>query len=360
MPRTEPTGPSRADRKGQPRLVHFPSLTITDWRLTKNQLQSVKLAEAAPESDLLAEPLEGADKVQWLLWDVEGWARFNSKGELLDGGIPGLDVVPLVVLRPKPSILRPFFGRPLVVSAKVLQALYNRMSEEDQVLRDQAASLLTVEVSEGGDVDQARKQLGSEYGTTRAVVVQGKVKYESPNMGVPATVAEHVRQLTREIYRMAHMRYERDSLQAESAEAIRLQFAELNEMLQGVAAAAADVERQIARLYFAWTSPTPEAAEAAFNKAAVTIEYASEFFLDDPVNDLEAWGRGIALRLGDTMTKRIKKRAARRLEPEMPIAVLSEVDREIEEMPADGSTAVQSAAERLRANAHERLKSLAS
>ena len=36
------------------------------------------------------------------------------------------------------------------------------------------------------------------------------------------------------------------------------------------------------------------------------------------------------LNLGETMTKRIKKKAARRIDPEMPVDVLEQVDKDID------------------------------
>ena len=349
----KPQGPSRADQRARPFVTAYTAPAIRDWQLHKSTLLGVKLQEAAPDGALLADPLSATEAIQWLVWASDGWARFDATGDLIDGGVPGLGQVPFAVLRPKPSMLRPFLGRPLIANANLLKALFNRQSEHDQVIRDQAASLLTVEVNADGDVDRARKQLGSDYGTSRAVVVQGKVKYETPAMSVPEAVREAVKEITREIYRMAHMRFERDSLQAESAEAIRLQYTELNEMLQGVAAAAADVEQQLARFYFAWTEPTPAAAQAAYEAAHVTIEYADQFFMDDLETDLRAWAEAVAMSLGDTMTKRIKKRAVRRIEPEMPIPVLDAIDAEIDGMREPESFGT--IADQLRTGATQRL-----
>jgi hypothetical protein len=232
------------------------------------------------------------------------------------------------------------------------------MSEEDQVLRDQAFSLLTVEVNPDGDVEQAKKSLGAEFGTTRAVVVAGKVKYESPDMAVPEGIRENILQIIREMYRVAHMRYERDSLQAESAEAIRLQFKELNEMLQGLAAELQRVEHQLAWFYFAWTQPTPEAAQAAYDAANVTIGYPDEFFLADLILDLEGWAQAIAMDLGDTMTKRMKKKAVRRIEPELQPDEAKIIDDEIDAQPKAEQMTLHGGADQLLKGAQSRLGAL--
>lgn len=356
----EPAGPSKADQRARPFLTRYLATAIPDWRTAHASITGIKLTEAVPADSIVDEAPEGADAMQYLLWDTEGWARFTAKGELIAGGTPALGVVPFEVLRPKPSILKPFIGRSLFSHGRIVQALYNRMSEEDEVLRNQAFSLLTVEVHEGGDVEQARKQLGSELGTTRALVVQGKTDYISPDMAVPAEVRANILQIIRELYRVAHMRYERDSLQAESAEAIRLQFKELNEMLQGLAAELQRVEHQLAWFYFCWTSATPEQAEAAYRAANVTINYPDEFFVSDLRLDLDAWMQAISMDLGETMTKRIKKKAVRRMEPELQPEEAKAIDAEIDAQPYQPMGAVNDAAAKLRQGAQSRLSELVS
>lgn len=355
----EALGPSKADQRARPVLLRYLSPAILDWRNDDAEVKAVKLREAVPINSIVDIAPEGDDATQYLIWDEEGWARFDSEGKILDGDSPGLGKVPFEVVRPKPSILRPFIGRSLFSHGIILQSVYNRMSEEDQVLRDQAFSLLAVQVGEGGDVEQAKKALGVEFGTTRAIVVAGEIDYKSPDMKVPEGIRDNIGMLIREIYRVAHMRYERDSLQAESAEAIRLQFKELNEMLQGIAAELQRVEQQLARFFFMWTSPSPEAAEAAYEAAQVTINYPDEFFLADLILDLEGWAQAIAMNLGDTMEKRLKKKAVRRIEPELTPDEAKEIDDEIDAQPsAAEALAAQGAADTLRTGAQKRLGQL--
>jgi len=349
----EAIGPAKADQRSRPFLTAFTATAIPDWRAVRNNVTGIKLREAVPDNGI-ADPAPD-DTEQYLLWDVEGWARFSLKGELLDGGLSELGVLPFVVLRPKPSVLKPFVGRPLISNGRMVKALYNRMSEEDQVLRDQAFSLLTVECLPDADVEAAKKQLGAEFGTQRAVVVAGKVKYESPDMEVPAGIRANIAQIIREIYRAAHMRFESDSLQAESAEAIRLQYTELNEMLLGLATALKDTELTLARFFFLWTEPTPEAADAAFEAAEVSVEYPEEFFLADLRVELDSWAQAIAMDLGHTMTQRIKKRAVRRLDPEISVEEVKVIDAEIDAQPKDQQAQIDGMSTRLRTDARLRL-----
>ncbi len=354
----EPTGPTKADQRARPFLASYVATAILDWRQQHSRIAAIKLCEAVPDVGIAEEPPEGEEAKRFLLWDEEGWARFDHKGELIDGDTPGLELVPFEVIRPKPSIVKPFLGRPLFNNANTIKALFNRMSEEDEVLRNQAFSILTVEVAPEGDVEAAKKALGEQIGTSRAHVVAGKIKYESPDMSTAECVRANALQVIRELYRVAHMRYERDSLDAESAEAIRLQYTELNEMLQGLASELQRVEMQLARFYFAWTEATPELAEAAFEAAEVSIQYAEEFFLDDLIDDLAAWVQAIQMGLGKQMEILLKIKAVKRLEPDMSLEQFKEIESEIKALPASSELMLGGASDQLRKNAEGLLKKL--
>lgn len=331
----EATGPTKADEQATVIASVFAAPSIKDWRYTENRVSAIKLCEAAPATDLLTQAPDGPDGMQYLLWDKTGWARFTSKGELVNGDMPGLEMVPLVTLRPKASQTSRMLGRALVGNANVIKALFNRASEEDEVLRAQAFSVLTVSIDKDANLEEARASLGNVIGTAKALIAKGEIKYETPDQSVPTTIRDNIAYLVQEMYRAAHVKFNRDSLAAQSGESIRLQYTELNEMLQGLAKSLAQAEREIARCWFGWTEATPEAAQAAFEAAQPVAEYPDEFFLDDLKGDIEAWIESLSMGLGQTMTQRIKKRAVRRIEPDMPKDELDKVDSEIEAMPAE-------------------------
>lgn len=337
----EAEGPSKAEEMARVIASIFPATSIIDWRFDQRGLCAIKMLEASaprpidePESGMVdGKPVEKTDNV--LMWDVEGFGRFDSTGELLGSGTPDIGMVPVVILRPKPSQTSLMLGRPLVSNANVVRALFNRASEEDEVLRTQAFSLLTVSLHPEGDVDQTKASLGNTIGTAKAIVVKGDIDYKTPDQNVPQAIRDNIAYLVQEMYRAAHVRFSRDSLAAQSGDAIRLQYAELNEMLQGLSRALAQAEREMARAWFAWTTPTAEAAQAAFDAADVSATYPDEFFLDALINDLEAWMKAIEMDLGATMARRIKKRAARRVDPDMTADEMKEVDDEIDGMDDD-------------------------
>lgn len=324
----EPTGPAKADDKGQVRASIFAATAIKDWRHNGTaELSAIKLREPAPETSIVE---ASADGEQYLFWVEDGWARFNDKGELVGGQELALGLVPFCVLRPKPSYTSLMLGRPLIPNSNVIKAFFNRCAEEDEVLRAQAFSVLTVSVGENGNVKQAKEDLGEVVGAAKALVVQGTIDYKTPDQQVPGAIRENAAYLIQEMYRAAHVRMKSESAQLESGQSIKLQYTELNEALQGIAAGLSQVERQIARAWFAWNYATPEQAQAAFEAAQVTAVYPSEFISNELMTELEAWAEAIRMNLGKTMTARIKKRAALRIEPDMPEDVKATVEQEID------------------------------
>lgn len=330
-----PAGPSRADDKGQPIAVLYTPQDITDWRLERNELVGLKLKESVDNPDILAKDEDNTESCQYLVWSqLEGWIRVDEDGELVTGpnagfDNPKLDLVPFAVLRPEASAAHPFLGQSLLGNANVFKALFNRCSEEDNVLRDSSWSMLTVSVPNDGDVAAVKEEVGTEVGTTRAIIAKGTIDWKGPNQEVPKSVRDAVQFLVQEIYRMAHANYQRDSRDAESAEALRIKHSELNEMLVGLAGAMMEAELAVARFFFAWMEPTPLLAQAAYDKAKVSITYPREFFVKDLLEELQIWAEAIALDLGLTFTQRTKLRAAKTLDPDMDETTLKKVEDEI-------------------------------
>lgn len=325
-----PVGPSRADDRGRVLPAVFKATAILDWRYSGDRLVAVKLAEAAPPSGIFDEQTEES-LTAVLVWTLEGWARFTSDGDFISGDTPNLDAVPFVVIRVKPSEAAQMVGRPLLGDPNIIRGIYNRCSEEDEVLRSQAFSVLFVNVGETGDVDATKAALGSVWGASKAIVMKAEADYRTPDQNVPATIRTSKADLVAALYKAAHIRQPKDSAQVETAEAIKLQNAELNDVLVSAARAMAQAERDIARAWFGWTRATPERAQADFDASDFSATYPKQFFLEDVAAELAEIEQAIALNLGPTMTTRLKMRAIQRMDPDMPDEVKTEVEKEVQE-----------------------------
>lgn len=353
----QPTGPAKADEKARPYLTQYLPTTIQDWRTTADgAVAAVKLREAVPNTDLLSPHAEGDEAVQMLLWDHECWVRVpHDETEPVVPGEHLLGQVPFAVLAPKPLERWPLVGTSLLGNANVIRALFNRAAEEDQVLRDQAFSLLTVDVPADGDIEKVKNEIQGDVGTTRAFVVHGTTKYITADQTVPEAIRKNIAYLVQEIYRMAFLRSTRDSLEAETAEAIKLKHDELNDFLKSIAAACATFEKRLIRFWCGWVSATPEAADALFESLNLTINYAETFFLGDLEADLRAWAMALKQDLGVTMEERLRLRMVHRLEPNLSDEDQAKVEAEIKAIAAKPKPDPFAMAEHLRQAAASRL-----
>lgn len=349
-------GPSRADDQGQVIASVFNATAILDWRERDGELVAVKLCEASDAPPITEAMSTGDEAKRYLLWDRDGFARFDADGVPISASewLSPLGVVPFAVGRPEPSAEHPFLGLSLLGDPNVYRALYNRCSEQDEVARDQAFSVLVVSVPSGKDitddaVTKAKAQLGNDIGTTRAIVVQGEVDYKTADMAVIGALGEMIDFLIAEMYRAAHIKFEKGSLDAESADAIRLQHTELNEMLANLGAELQRVEREIARFWCYWMFPS-ERAEEEFERAQVVIQYPREFFIADLLEELQKWGNAIKLDLGLTFEHYAKKRVVDQLAPDLPETMKTTIQKEIDGMDANRDRAMQDAQARLSAS----------
>lgn len=330
--RDEAVGPAKADEKAKTYLTQYLPTAIQDWRVRADgSIAVVKLREQVENMDPLEDHKTGDDAVRMLLWDDESWARVeHGEDGAIDVDTHSLGQVPFAVLAPKPLERYPQVGKSLLGNANVIRALFNRASEEDQVLRDQAFSVLTVNVGTDGDVEKTKSELGQDIGTTRAIVTKGDAKYINASMEVPKAIRDNIAYLVQEIYRMAFMRSTRESLEAETAEAIKLKQDELNDFLVSLADACQAFEKKLIRFWCGWVSANAAAAQALFDSLELTINYEREFFLGDLEADLKAWALGLKMELGKTMEKRLRLRAAFRLEPKLSDEEKKDVEQEIE------------------------------
>jgi hypothetical protein len=331
--RDDATGPAVADERAQVFLTRYLPTAVLDWRLDRDEeLIAIKLLEDAPSTDIL-DTDDREPRV--LLWDRDEWVRVTETDNdqaTIEREPTNLGRVPLVTLRPFRHARWPLIGRPLLGDAGILRALYNRASEQDDVVRNQAFSVFVVTLPATGEVDveKAKAALGSEIGATRALFTYGGGSYQTPDMAVATTLEAHQSFLIRELYRIAHIPYDRNSADAQSADAIRLQHEELASVLQGVASECQRVEIELCKLFYAWTTATPDLAAAAFEAAKVSITYPDEFFSADPQVELDVLTAAATAVPAPTFEKHVQKIIVSRVAPSLDQATRDTIDQEID------------------------------
>lgn len=328
--RDEAKGPAKADEVASVFLTRYLPTAILDWRLTRDEsVTAVKLLEDVTNDDLLA---EAPTSQRMLLWDRDEWVRVPEGDDpVIERNPHTLGLVPLVVLRPFRHARWSFIGRSLL-EGSVLVALYNRASEQDEVIRNQSFSVFVVTLPANGEVDveKAKAALGNEVGSLRALFTFGSGDYKTPAMEVPKTLEAHQQFLIRELYRMAHIPYEKDSADLQSGEAIRLQHQELAAVLSGVADELERVEKELAKLYFAWTSATPELAAQAFEAANVMVRYGRDYFAVDPEVELKTLAAAMNAVPSKTFEQLVQKQIVGMVAPDLDEQTLEQVHQEIE------------------------------
>ena len=329
-----PTGPSKADERASVFVAQFLPQSILDWRLAQDEtITSVKLLETVIPQDLIGDEDE---KERILLWDQDEWVRVIGEGTDDDTvqvtrQKTGLGLVPLVILRPFRSARWSLIGKALI-EPSLLLALYNRGSEQDNVLREQGFSLFVVQLPATGEVDvkKAREALGDEVGATRAVFAYGGATYQTPSMDVPATQQDHQQYLIQELYRLAHIPHDLGSKDAQTAEAIKLTHEELEAVLSGVASECARVEEALVKLWCAWQSATPEAAEALFEAAQFSVRYPESFFEADPEVEIKTLVAAMNAVPSPTLEKVIQKQIVSLVASSLDEETRETIDAEID------------------------------
>jgi hypothetical protein len=329
--REAPTGPAKADERSAVFLTRYLPTAVLDWRMDRDEaLIAVKLLEDLPSEDLLA---EDESEPQVLLWDRDERVRVpDGETPTIERQSPGLNLVPMVTLRPFRHARWPFIGRPLLGDGGILRALYNRASEQDEVIRNQAFSVFVVSLPTTGEVDvqKAKDALGNEIGTTRALFAYGTGDYKTPSMDVPEMLEQHQAFLVRELYRMAGVPYERSTGQVQSAESVRLQYEGISSILSTVADECVRVEKELARLFFAWTSATPEIAAKAYEAAQVQVSYAKNYFSADQEAEIKTLADAMRAVPSKTFEQQVQKRIVAMVGGDLDAETLETIHAEIE------------------------------
>lgn len=332
--RLRDSGPTQAD--AAPVIVRsYTPLDLVDW-LTDDigNLTAVRLLEASQRTTFS----ETAGAVVGVVRDVDDttWTLTKlAKGMKLDlptqtTGAHGFGCLPVVVLYARRRPLLPTIGRSILGDPQLYIDLYNLTSEVRELLRNQTFALLNVPLGNEGTVEKESALLGETAGTTNVVFSSQPIDYVSPEGTNVQVYHEHIDRLLRTIYRLAVVGWEGDSKDAESADSRKIKHEDLYQMLCGYAAECEQTERKLAE--FVYRASYGESWEAQWEKDQPVIAYSDDFDVTSLLDEIETVTNALALELGETATKQIKKRIVPRLLPNLPQQVLTDIESEIDAM----------------------------
>lgn len=310
-----------------PRLCRYTPLDMIDW-ITDEQgkLVSVKLVEPEPRKDFGTRMT--ATQLRVRVVDETSWELFDSKGVSIEKGEHGFGRLPITLLYGKRRPLIPIIGKSVIGDPQLFIDLYNLTSEVRELLRNQTFSILNVPIGKDGSVETEQARIGSQSGTANVMFSGEAAHYLEPS-GTNVTVYhDHIDRLARMIYRLASMPWEGDSKDAESADSRQIKRAELSQVLTKYAAELQSSDRDVLELVYRATYG--DKGQAQLEADGATVTYPTEFDAPDLQAIAEHTAAALALDLGPTATKELKKRTVRQFLPGMETDKLKASDAEID------------------------------
>lgn len=159
------------------------------------------------------------------------------------------------------------------------------------------------------------------------------IDYVSPEGTNVQVYHEHIDRLVRLIYRLAVVGWDSDSKDAESADSRKLKKEDLHQMLAGYAAECELAELKLCELVY--RASYGESWQTSWDADQPSVRYPDDFDVTGLLDELEAVTQGLALELGESATKALKKQAVPRLLPNLPQPLMAKIEKEIDAMKVE-------------------------
>lgn len=302
-------------------LRGYTPIDMPDWLVDDmGRLTAVKFLEAAPRESF-EDVATGSYQVRTITdtaWTVEilqrGKTRKTEAAEVPVQNAHGFTVLPVVMLYARRRALTPIVGRSVLGDPALYLDLYNLVSEVRELLRNQTFAILNIPIGDKtGGVEAEMALVGQTSGTGNILFSSQPADFISPPDTNVAAYHEHIDRLVRTIYRLSVIAWESDSRDAESADSRKLKKEDLHQMLAGYASECEDAETQIAKLVY--RAHYGARWEAQWDADGPSISYPDDFDVESLTEMLENASAAMALELGETATKELKKRVATHLLP---------------------------------------------
>lgn len=310
-----------------PRLSRYTPLDLIDWLEDDNgKVTAVKLLEAAPRTSF-EDRITSTDYRVRVITETE-WTLFDAAGKPLETAAHGFETLPVVWLYGKRRVLTPHIGKSVMGDPFLFIDLYNLVSEVRELLRNQTFAILNVPIGKEGSVSAEQALLGQQTGTNNVMFSSNAAQYISPDSGNVEAYHEHIDRLGRMIYRLAAVPWDGDSRDAESAESRQIKRGDMDATLRKYVAELQRADDAVVDL--AYRAMFGASWEKQKKADAVACSYSQRFDTPDMEAVAARAAEAIALDLGPTATKEIKKRTVRVMLPNLDPVVAKLADAEIE------------------------------
>ena len=317
----------------------YTPLDMPDW-LTDDlgQLRAVRLLEAVPRESFdeaagnVVAQVRDLTETGWELRTLDkGRGQQQKLSDVTERGDHGFGALPVVLLYARRRPLTPTIGRSILGDPMLYIDLYNLISEVRELLRNQTFAILNIPLGDQGDIEKEKGLVGQSAGTQNVLFSSLEAAYVSPEGTNVQVYHEHMDRLTRTIYRLAVVSWESDSKDAESGDSRKLKKEDLHQMLSGYASECEQVETALAKLVY--RAHYGESWEAQWEADSPSISYPDDFDVAGILDELEAVTQALALDLGETATRELKKRTIPKLLPNLPEDTMQQIEDEINALP---------------------------
>ena len=297
------------------------------------------------------------EKIQYRVWDRQGWYLFDKDYQQIDQGVHGLGEVPIVCIYDKKSKRqRNFLGISQIADiAFIARDIYNSSSELRQILRDQTFAFLALQ----GESDA---YAGLDLGTGKGLLYPpgvNKPEYVSPPSSNATTYFDHIDRQIIKIFQLAKIDAGASvsgsakslpaggaTVDTQSGVSKAWSFNQTNSSLSTKASNFEEGELRIWQLFALW-----EGKEFDGN-----IQYAQEFSVTDIMDDITQAEAEAQLGLGktfmiDVKTSIVKKKFPRASDDDIQVMVdeITTIEEKNAEQPQQ---AMNSFAQRMKAMAN--------
>lgn len=289
-----------------PRMAFYTPLDMPDWLDGEDRhLTAVKLLEPAPRVSF-DQRVKTTDYRVRIITETD-WTLSDAAGKQIDKAAHGFGALPVTIFYAKRRPFAPPLGKSLIGDPQLHLDLYNLVSEVRELLRNQTFGILNVPVGEKGNVSNEQALLGQQSGTANVMFSTLAAQYLSPD-GTNVTVYhEHMDRLVRMIYRLASAPWESDSREAESAEARGRKREDQHHILSAMAAECQRLEMWALEMVYRGLYGA-DRWQAQWETDQPSVSYPPTFEQPDWQALAKDVAESIALDLGPTATKELKKR----------------------------------------------------
>jgi hypothetical protein len=324
---------ARAEALGLGRVKAIPlfPMNLLDWAEDEDgTLKSVKIRTCLEvREDLLA---DGLTEEHYAIWDREKVRKFvvtvpkegdpaiTSEREVSHS----FGCVPVVVFHAEPDGEDCIRGASVVGDVAVVnRRIFNLDSELDDHGRNSCFSILGIPVK---DMDSDVGEIVGGSGSAMKIPHDASQKLHTvaPPESVPAAMEKRREVLVREIYRCGRLEYAKPTGVTTSGIARAYEFEGTNRRLGDIAGAFARGDQDSLRLV--------ERMRTGNKDSKVTVSPPADFSVEDLTADLQNLVSALALGLGATANSELKKRASRRLLPNLPSATMTAIEAEIDDL----------------------------